>query len=150
MPAGAVRPRPFANRQSVMDVPPVLGRGIGRIDAERFDDIDRVEDFLDFRPAGETQQALPAGTNKRHGRVALARTNGAQDVDPRNYRAVVVGCPTNEGEDASWPEGDDAALLINDAFLRNWAEADPVLDAFFDESQFNMRKFAVRLARCRK
>ena len=52
MPAARVGSRLLADRQTVMDVMPMLRRGVSRIDTERLDGINRLEDFLDFRPAG--------------------------------------------------------------------------------------------------
>ena len=139
--------RSLTDRQSVVNVPPMLWGGVSRIDGERFDDIDRLQDLLDLRPTGETQQAFPAWTDERHGRVTLAGPNGAQNVDARDHRAVVVGCPANEGKDAAWRKRDNALLPIDDALLRNAAEADPVLDTLFDPSQFDMSEFIMHLLR---
>jgi len=145
MPARAVGPRPLADRQAVMNMPPMLGCGIDRIDAERFDDIDCLQDLLDLRPAGETQEALPAGTYEGNGRVTLPVPNGAQNIDARDDGAVVVGYPANESKDTGWRERDDAPLPIDDVLLCNSAEANPVLDALLDEGQLDMSESAIRL-----
>ena len=150
MPAGRIGPGPLADRQAVVNVAPMLGRSFGRIDAERLDDIDRLQDLLDLRPAGETQQAFSAWAHEGHGRVTLAGPNGAQNVDPRDHSAVVVGCTTNDGKDAARREGDDASLPIDDAFVCNSTEADPVLDALLEEDQLDMSEFIMRLLRCRR
>lgn len=122
---------------------------VSGIEAERFDDVDRLQDLLDLRPAGETQKALSAGTNEGNGRVTLARPNGAQNIDARDDGAVVVGCPANEGKDAAWRERDNAPLLIDDGLPRNAAEADPVLDTLLDPSQLDMSEFIMHLLRWR-
>ncbi len=87
-----------------MDVMPMLRRGVSRIDTERLDGIYRLEDFLDFRPAGEAQEDFSAGAHIGDGRIAFARPHRAQDVDPRGDGAVVVRCPADQGEDAAWGE----------------------------------------------
>jgi hypothetical protein len=69
--------RPITSGQAVVNMPPVVGRDVGGIDAQRFDDLDRVEHFLDPRPARNVQQAVAAGVHVRGGDVALARRNGA-------------------------------------------------------------------------
>ena len=72
MPRPGVGPRRFVDRQPVMGMMPIVGRGVGRIDAERFDGIDQLQHALDFRPAGQAQQAFAAGLDIRHSRAALA------------------------------------------------------------------------------
>jgi hypothetical protein len=64
MSAARVRPRLLADRQTVVDVPPVLWRDVRRIDPERFDRVDCLQHLLDFRPTGEAQQALSPGRTK--------------------------------------------------------------------------------------
>jgi hypothetical protein len=60
VPALRVGSRLLADGQSVVDVPPMVGRGIGRIDGERLDGIDCLKYLLDFRPPGNAQQNLAA------------------------------------------------------------------------------------------
>ena len=81
MPAAGVGSRLLADKEAVVNVPPMLWRGIRRVDAECLDEIDRLQHFLDFRPAGDVQQTFPARENMGHCRVALAWSDGAQDVD---------------------------------------------------------------------
>jgi hypothetical protein len=45
----------FVDRQSVVNVVPIIGCGIGRIDAERLDNIDQLKDAFDLGPAGQSQ-----------------------------------------------------------------------------------------------
>src|SRR6266852_6365341 len=113
MPGLGVRSWLFANRQAVVDVLPVLWRRIGRIDAERLDGIDRLQHLFDLRPPGNAQQAFAAGAHKRHRDVALARHDGAQDVDVRYDGSVVVPSPADEGKDVPGRERDDAPLAVD-------------------------------------
>ncbi len=73
--------RRFTGRQTVMDVPPVIGRNVHRIDAPRLDRIDELEDALDFGPAIGAQQDVAAGAHERQALIALADTHGAHDVE---------------------------------------------------------------------
>ncbi len=41
-----------------MNVLPILWRSVSWMDAERFDGIDGLEDFLDLGPAGEAQETF--------------------------------------------------------------------------------------------
>jgi hypothetical protein len=46
----------------------MLGRGFGRIDPERFDRVNRVQNFLDLRPARDPQENVCAWLHVwRHG-----------------------------------------------------------------------------------
>src|ERR1700719_1292518 len=83
MPAAAVWSWLFAHGQAVVNVSPMIGRGVRRIDAERLDAIDRVKHLLDLRPAGQAQQALAAGAHMRNGRAGLSGGDGPQDIDLR-------------------------------------------------------------------
>ncbi len=57
--AGAcVWPRCFVDRQSIMNMVPIFGCCVGRIDAERLDTIDQLQNPFDLRPAGQPQQTL--------------------------------------------------------------------------------------------
>jgi hypothetical protein len=55
-----------------VDVAPMLGRSVRRVDPKRLDDINRLQYPHDLPPAIETQQNLAAGPNTRNGRIALA------------------------------------------------------------------------------
>src|SRR5215467_8500331 len=142
MSAVRIGSRPFADEKTTMDVPPVLRRGVRRIDSECLNSVDRLKDLLDFRPACDTEQALPARTYKGHGRVAFALLNGAQDIDTRHDGAVAVGCPAHECKDAVCCERDDAMLSIDHVLLDDVAEADPVLDALLEPCQLDIGKLA--------
>src|SRR6266851_4010799 len=110
MPSARIRSRPLADGQAIVDVLPVLWRGIGRIDAERLDGVDGLQHLLDLRPPGNAQQTFAAGTHIRHGDVALAGRDCAQDIDVRYNGSVVVPGPPEEGEDAPRLKRNDAPL----------------------------------------
>src|SRR5882724_9319094 len=132
MSAVRIGSRRFADKKTIVDVPPVLGGGVRRIDTECLNAVDRLQNLLDLRPTGDAEQALPARTHKRHGRVAFAWLNGAQDIDTRHDGAVVVGCPAYKRKDAVCRKRDDAMLSIDHVLLRDVAKADPVLDALLE------------------
>src|SRR5215467_14052816 len=142
MAAARVGPRLFADRETVVDVPPVLRRGVRGIDPERVDDVDRLQDLLDLWPSGHAQQTLPAGAHEGHGRVPFARSNGPQDIDAGDDGAVVVRGPADEREDAARREGHDTPLSIDHMLLDDAAEADPVLDALLEPCQLDMSEVA--------
>jgi hypothetical protein len=48
-----------------VNVPPMIGRDIGSIDAERLDGIDHLQHTLDLGPAAAAQQDFTAGSDKR-------------------------------------------------------------------------------------
>ena len=73
--------RCFVDRQSVMNVVPIVGCCVGRINVERLDGIDQLQDPFDLRPAGKSQQALTAGPDPRHCRIALPWYRRSQDID---------------------------------------------------------------------
>src|SRR6266566_9804191 len=93
-----VWPRCFVDRQSVMNVVPIVGCCVGRIDADRLDDIDQLQDTFDLRPAGQPQQTLTPRRDPGYGRIALSRYCCAQDIDAGQDGPKVVGRPTHESE----------------------------------------------------
>ncbi len=101
MPGLSVGSRPLADGDAIVDVLPVLGGGIGRIDAERLDGIDGLQHLLDFGPPGNLQQTFAAGAHIRHGDVRLAGRDGTEDIDARQGGSVLVPSPADEGEDAA-------------------------------------------------
>src|SRR6266496_4575330 len=132
MTATCVGPWLLTDGQTVVNMPPVLRRRVGRIDLDRLNGVDRLQDFFDIRPPREAQQALSARAHVGHGRVALARPDGAQDVDAGDDGAGVVRRPADERKDTAWRERDDASLPIDHMILCDAAEADPVLDALLE------------------
>jgi hypothetical protein len=72
MPAARVAFRLLADEQAVVNVPPMPRRGIRRIDIEGLGDIDRLQDFLYCRPAGDAQQTFSAGAHIGYVRATLA------------------------------------------------------------------------------
>ena len=66
--------------------------------------------------------------------------DGAQDVDAREDRSVVVRPPTDQGEDGARCKADDAAMTIQDLFFRNATETGPVLDLACDPNQLDIRQ----------
>ena len=52
---------------------------------------------------------------------------------------VFIGRPTDEGEDTSGHETDDASMAVETLFVDDVPEADTVLDALFAPRQFDQR-----------
>jgi hypothetical protein len=67
-----------------VDVPPVVGRCVGRIEAERFHRVDRGKHALDLRPAVEPKQDVAARPDEgqRLERLAapMARTMSMREM----------------------------------------------------------------------
>ena len=95
-----IRARLLTSREAVVDMPPMIGTGLNRVDARRFDGVDRLQHALDFRPAGKAQQDLATRANEGNGGVSFTRSNGPQNADARYHGAEVVRRPTDIGEDA--------------------------------------------------
>src|ERR1700677_3513095 len=93
--------RRFAGREPVVELPPMIGTSVSRIDAKLLDGINGLEHTLDLGPAGKAEKNLAARPHVRHGREWFAGYDGAQDVDPRDDRAEVIRRPSDIGEDAA-------------------------------------------------
>ena len=68
---GRVGPRLFAGDQPVVDMTPVIRRGVCGIDAERLDLLDRLQNTADFRPAADAEQDFAARADEGQRRVGL-------------------------------------------------------------------------------
>ena len=71
----------MAGGEAIVDVTPMIRRDLGRIDAERFDGVDKLQHPLNGRPAVDTQQDFTAGPHEGQGLVGIARCNCANDVE---------------------------------------------------------------------
>ncbi len=147
MTGSGVWSRCFVDRQSVVNVVPMVGCNIGGIDAEHLDGIDQLQDPFDFRPAGQSQQALSAGLDPGYRRIALPRRGRAQDIDAREYRSKVVGCPADESEDAAGSERQDASIAVQHFLQHGTAKPNAILDALFEPQEFDRREAARGLSR---
>src|SRR5882724_7371752 len=89
--AGAcVWPRCFVDRQSIMNMVPIFGCCVGRIDAERLDTIDQLQNPFDLRPAGQPQQTLTPRCDPGYSRIALPWYRRAQNIDARQDGPKVI------------------------------------------------------------
>ena len=50
----AVTPRGLAGEETIVEITPMIGAGVGRIDGERLHGVDRLEDLLDLWPTPDT------------------------------------------------------------------------------------------------
>src|SRR6185437_7439100 len=94
----AVRAPRQADDEAVVEMAPVIGRGVRRIDAERLYRVDCLDDMLDFRPTADVEQDVAAGTNDGQCLITLAAADRAHDVDARDDCAETVGSPEHERE----------------------------------------------------
>ena len=115
----AVAARNFATGHAVLDVPPVVGRDIARVDASRLDRIDQAEDLRDLRPAMNAEQDISARINLRHGCARFVSIDGADDVERRADGAVFVGSPADQSEHLARRIAFDA-LAAADNPVRYW------------------------------
>ena len=67
-----MRSRLLAGGQAVVDVPPMVGRGVSRIDPAGFDGVDRPQNVVDLGPAIDVQKNLAAGTYEQQRRIGFA------------------------------------------------------------------------------
>lgn len=137
MPRERIRSRLLADGQAVVDVPPMVGCGVSRIDAAGFDGVDRPQNVIDLGPAINAQKNLAAGTHERQGRIGFALRYRARDVDPRDDRPEVVRRSAHEAEDGAGREADDAPPAVEDRLFGDAAETDPVLDALLEPGQLD-------------
>jgi hypothetical protein len=94
----------------------MVGRGVGRIDAEGLDGVDCLKHFLDLRPAGNAQQNRRRGARRR-GRVSLASptAQGCRHAT-RRFQSFDV---QRTNAKMRPPRTDLAALAGDHALLRN-------------------------------
>ncbi len=122
MMVSAVGARAFPTGNPVMEMAPMGRRHILGIDAERFDRVDRFQNPLDLGPTGEPEQDFAARPYARDRRDRLSGLGGAQNVDTRGDRSMVIRRPADEGKDASGRKRNDAPTAVDDAFLGDLAE----------------------------
>ena len=67
--------------KAVVDMPPVIRRGVGRIEAECFHRVYGDKRALHFRPAIEAQQDVASGAHEGQRLEGFAAANRAHDVD---------------------------------------------------------------------
>ena len=87
--------RCVAGGEPVVNVPPVIGTGVGGIDAELLDGVDRLQHALDLRPARDAQKDVAARPHGANRGVGFTGRDGAQDVDARDDGAVIVRRPAD-------------------------------------------------------
>src|SRR3546814_1396000 len=79
-----VSTRRLTDGEAIVDVPPMVGRNVDRLDAAHLDRVDKLEHALDLGPAIGAQQDVAAGAHTRQGLAALACADGADDVEARS------------------------------------------------------------------
>ena len=142
MPRQCIGSERFADRQTIVNVTPIVRCCVGRIDAQRVDDVDHLQHVLDLRPAGRPQQDVSARAHERNRCAGFAGPDGTQDVDARRNRAVIVGRPAYEGKDAARRKGQDTPTTIDDLLRCGSSEADPMLGLLLEPQEIDMREVA--------
>jgi hypothetical protein len=91
-----VAARWLASRETIVDVPPMIWSGVGRVYAEGLDGIDLPQDAFNFRPSADAQQDLAAGPDEGERLVRFGGRNRAHDVNARHHSAEVIRGPADE------------------------------------------------------
>ena len=122
----AVTARRFARGKPVMDVPPVIGRDIARVDARRFDGIDQAEDLRNLGSAPDAEQHVTARIDLRQCGEGIARIDCTDDIERRSDRAIFVGGPADQREHLAGGITFDPLPAINNPVCNRLAELEPV------------------------
>ncbi len=138
MMVSAVGARVLPTRDPVMEMAPMGRRHILGIDAEHFDRVDRFQNTLDLGPTSNPEQDFAARPYARDCGDRRSGFGGAQNVDTRGDRSMVIRRPADEGKDASGRKRNDAPAAVDDAFPRDLAKPDPALDASLLPIEFNL------------
>src|SRR6266702_4810273 len=133
-----VKPWHFIDGQTIVDVVPIVGRCVGRVDAERLDGINNLQHAFDLGPTGQPQQDVAARPYIGHGCAALTARDSPQNIDARDDCTEVVRHPTHERKDAARRKRQDPPALVENLFLGGVAEAYPVLDALLEPKELDM------------
>src|SRR5690349_13387150 len=83
MPRSCVGARLLVDGETVMDMSPIVGCGVSRIDVERLHRIDDMQHALDLGPAVHAQQNVAAGADEWQRLIGFTGGNGAHDVGAR-------------------------------------------------------------------
>ncbi len=78
---GRVAARLLAGSETIVNVPPMMRRDLGRIDANRFDGVDDLQNAFNLRPAVHPQQDVAAGTHEGQSLVVFAWRDRTHNVD---------------------------------------------------------------------
>ncbi|MNK98530.1 hypothetical protein D3C87_1188980 [compost metagenome] len=122
-----------------MDVPPVIRCDVGGVDAVSLNRVDDVHYLFDLRPTVGAEKDFAARIDQRHGLVAFAGGDGAQNVDAGNDRAVIIRSPSGEGEDRAGIEADDTVMTVDALFFGDPAKTYPMLDTFLAPRKMSQR-----------
>ena len=99
MPGERIGARSFADDETIVNVPPMIRSGIGRIDAERLDSVDRLQHAFDFRPTFHRQEDFATWPHEGRGGAVFAGRDGTQNIDLRGDGSVAVARPPDDYED---------------------------------------------------
>src|SRR3546814_13621275 len=91
MTLGGVEAGRLPGRQPIVDVPPMIGRGVTGIDARSVHGVDRREHGAHLWPALNREIEFAAGLHEGRRRVAPARPDRPQAVATRMDRPAVLG-----------------------------------------------------------
>jgi hypothetical protein len=119
----------MSGSDAMVEMPPVFGRRVRRVETQCLNGVDRPEHMFDPRPAIDTQEDFPARTHERQSLEHFASPDRAHDIQPGDGDTEVIGRPAHEGENTSWRKAGNATAVIKDLLVTAMPEAQPVFDA---------------------
>lgn len=135
MARGRIAARAFVRGKPVMDVPPMIGRDVARVDARRLDSVDQPEDLRDFGPAMNAEQHIAARIDLWNCGAGLARSNSMNDVERRTHRAIFIRHPADQTEHLACRIAFDALAATDNPGCDRFAEFEPVFALAFAPDQ---------------
>jgi hypothetical protein len=113
-----------------VDATPTSGGGVSRIDAERFNNVDRLQDLVDLGPVANcaAESYRQAAHSARS--AALARLHRMQNVDARKDGTVTVRGRAEDGEHGAGRERCVSPVAVEDVLIRGSAAADRLAICF--------------------
>jgi hypothetical protein len=99
------------------------------------------------QPWMASSSSAPGADRAASGRPRRAR--GAQDLEARQDRAIVIRGPAIHPKDGAWREAEHAAALVEALLGNRGSEAEPLLDAPFFMDQLDLRQGRIGAGKAR-
>ncbi len=130
--------RRLAGDKAVVNVPPMIGRDLGRIDISGLDHVDELEHALHLRPPSTRSRVSPPGVTvgivwQVSPRLTQRRMSSRESTVPCSFAAQRTSANVEPGRKKS-----TRRRRSRDLFVRLASEADPVLDLLLDPDQFDL------------
>jgi mono/diheme cytochrome c family protein len=135
----AIVARSEASAQAVVEMAVVIGRDVSRIDAKLLNTCEMRKHPFDLRPAPDVEQDVAAGAHEWQRCTGCASCHGADNMDGRLGRAIIIGLPADEREERALTEAQDASFAVDNLFRTLLTKADPALIAARKVEEINLR-----------